>query len=95
MGVTNTQLLQTIENLRDDDLAEIKEYLKDLNGRQRTTEQGMAALEQWRMDQEALNLPGEVNRLRDRTNFAGVILGLAQLVVAAVGAILFGQDGKI
>jgi hypothetical protein len=95
MAVTNAHLLQALEQLRDDDLAQIKSYLKELNGRQRYTEQEIAALRQWRLDQEALDLPEEVKQLRDRTNFVGAILGLAQLVVAAVGAILFGQDGKI
>lgn len=97
MGVTNAQLLKAIQELRDDELAEIKQKLDQVNGRVRDSEQVQAALVQWRRDHEKANaetikeLKDEDRVLRGRTNVAGVILAVSQ-AAATFGAFIFGQQ---
>ena len=93
MAVTNKQILDAIESMRQEELADIKEQIKTMNGRVRMTEQAVASFQTWRHDhgkdvhdaQDA-----EIQSLRSKTNMAAMILATGQVIIAAVGAALFG-----
>ena len=95
-GVTNRQLLNAIESLRDKDLAEIKNDLERFNGRIRFTEQSVASLVTWRKDHQdgfCATTTKEIESLRSKTNTVGTILAVGQIIIAAIGAALFGNKG--
>lgn len=89
MSVTNEQVLEAIQDLRDKDLHEIKEKLDAMNGRVRETEKVQASLIQSRHHQEitAGEMKSEIKTLRGRANIAATILALGQVALAA----LFGN----
>lgn len=89
MAVTNKQVLEAIQALREDELAEIKQKLDQLNGRQRESEQVQASLVQWRRDHEAVadEMKDEIKAQRNKTNIAATVLALGQVI----SAVIFGN----
>jgi len=89
MAVTNEQIMDELQTLRDKALSEIKEKLDKINGRQRETEKVQAGLVQSRHHQETVagEMKGEIKTLRGRTNIVATALALGQLGLAA----LFGN----
>ena len=86
MGVTNKQVLEAIQSLRDQELADIKSDLERFNGRIRFTEQSVVSLVTWRKSADE-----EIKSLRGKTSVVGANLALGQIVITAVGIILFGD----
>lgn len=84
--VTNRDILDAIENLRQKELAEIKNQLKTVDGRVRMTEQAVASFQTWRHNHGKDvhdSLDAEVKSLRAKTNIAGIVLAVGQVATSA------------
>ena len=87
-GVTNRQVLDAIQSLRDKELADIKADLVRFNGRIRFAEQSVVSLATSRKVANE-----EIKDLRKRTSVVSAILALGQIIIAAIGMVLFGDRG--
>lgn len=90
-GITNKQILDAIDSMRQEELADIRSQLKAMNGRVRMTEQAVASFQTWRYDHgkgvhDALDT--EVRSLRSRASIAGIVLAIGQAATTAWAVIV-------